>query len=360
MVLPVFFAMLLLLPINQDPSAVAPEKKTHSASAGAQAKRAKQDGCVLKDLSVPWLEQDVRWIITPEESFAFNKLKSDRERDLFVEQFWLRRDPTPDTIRNEFKEEHYRGIAFANEHFAAGVMGSLADRGRIYIVYGPPDHIDVHNDIDGDAIYAAQTWKYRYIVGIGQNVEFEFVDRCKCNEFKLEHGPTAEVKEGQAIIDPLQFDIRSHPPQVKFKDLEEVASHRIKSQELPFEVRVAYLKVTEATTLVPITIALRNKQIALSDESGIPPTKTGRVDIFARLVGLTGRVFDVFEDIINVKAVSREAKIDPEASSQRVETSALPPGRYRLDVVLRDVSSNRMGTLSRAVVVPGDGPRSAH
>jgi GWxTD domain-containing protein len=349
------FLLTLFLLSNQDASAVAPEKAIHAASARAQANRAKQNGCVLKNPYVPWLEQDVRWIITPEESAAFNQLKTDEERDLFIGQFWLGRDPTPDTIRNEFKEEHYRRIAFANEHFAAGMLGSLADRGHIYIIYGPPDHVDVHNKIVGDAIYPAQTWKYRYIEGVGNEVELEFVDTCRCGEFKLEHEPTKEPKSNGSRINSFQFDILSHPPQVKFKDLAEAATHRIKSQKLLFDVRVDYLKVTEATTLVPITIALRNKEIALSDESGIPPTKTGRVDVFARLVDLTGRVLDVFEDIINVEEVSREAKIDPEASSQRVETSALPPGHYRLDVAVRDVNSNRLGTMSRIVIVPGDG-----
>jgi GWxTD domain-containing protein len=192
-----FLLTLFLLP-NQDASAVARQKAVHAVPAGAQANRAKQYGCVIKDLSVPWLEQDVRWIITPEELSAFNRLKNDSERDLFVEQFWLRRDPTPDTTRNEFKEEHYRRIAFSNEHFAAGVMGSLADRGRIYILYGPPDHIDehnYHNYIDGDVIYPAQRWKYRYIKGVGNEVKLEFVDRCKCNEFKLEHEPIKGTEE---------------------------------------------------------------------------------------------------------------------------------------------------------------------
>ena len=67
-----------------------------------------------------WLNQDVRWIITPEEQSAFKQLSNDEERDQFIEQFWLRRDPTPDTPENEYKEEHYRRIAYANEHFPAG------------------------------------------------------------------------------------------------------------------------------------------------------------------------------------------------------------------------------------------------
>src|SRR5882724_8822646 len=91
-----------------------------------------------------WLDEDVRWIISDEERAAFKQLSNDEERDQFIEQFWLRRDPTPDTVENEYKEEHYARIAYANEHFAAGVQGWRTDRGRIYIVFGKPDSIDSH------------------------------------------------------------------------------------------------------------------------------------------------------------------------------------------------------------------------
>ena len=91
-----------------------------------------------------WLDEDVIYIITPEERQAFMQLSNDEERDNFIEAFWQRRDPTPDTPENEFKEEHYRRIEYANEHFAAGIPGWKTDRGRIYIIYGQPDEIDSH------------------------------------------------------------------------------------------------------------------------------------------------------------------------------------------------------------------------
>src|SRR5437588_807692 len=98
----------------------------------------------LQETYKKWLEQDVRYIITDEERSAFMKLSNDEERDQFIEQFWLRRDPTPDTEENEYKEEHYRRIAYANEHFAAGIPGWKTDRGRIYITFGPADTTDSH------------------------------------------------------------------------------------------------------------------------------------------------------------------------------------------------------------------------
>src|ERR1700753_2292688 len=100
-----------------------------------------------KELETPykkWLNEDVAYIITDEESAAFKKLQTDEEREQFIEQFWLRRDPTPDTVENEFKEEHYRRIAYANEHYASGTPGGKTDRGRIYITFAPPDEIEGH------------------------------------------------------------------------------------------------------------------------------------------------------------------------------------------------------------------------
>src|SRR5574340_387201 len=143
-----------------------------------------------------WLDEDVRWIITDEERAAFKQLSNDEERDQFIEQFWLRRDPTPDTVENEYKEEHYRRIAYANEHFAAGIPGWRTDRGRIYIMYGPPDQIDSHpsggyyqrtpeEGGGSTSPYPFENWRYRYLEGIGQEVEIEFVDTCMCGEYHM-------------------------------------------------------------------------------------------------------------------------------------------------------------------------------
>src|SRR3954451_9830816 len=141
-----------------------------------------------------WLNEDVKWIISGEEEQAFKQLSNDEERDQFIEQFWLRRDPTPDTVENEYKEEHYRRIAYANEHFAAGKQGWRTDRGRIYIAYGPADEIDSHpsggqyqrpSEEGGGSTstFPFETWRYRYIEDIGQEIEIEFVDTCMCGDY---------------------------------------------------------------------------------------------------------------------------------------------------------------------------------
>lgn len=137
----------------------------------------------------------MRWIISDDERQAFLKLTNEKERDQFVVQFWLRRDPTPGTTENEYKEEHYRRIAYSNEHFAAQTMGAMTDRGRIYIVYGPPDAI-LRNTIDG---VPEEIWHYNAFsrpgsfVGYegrlphnGNKVDLEFLDNCRCNDYRLQ------------------------------------------------------------------------------------------------------------------------------------------------------------------------------
>src|ERR1035438_1494539 len=143
-----------------------------------------------------WLDEDVRWIITDQERSAFMQLSNDEERDQFIEAFWQRRDPTPDTEENEYKEEHYRRIAYANEHYAAGIPGWKSDRGRTYIVFGPADEIESHpsggsyqrpQDEGGGetSTFPFEQWRYRYLEGIGQEVIIEFVDSCMCGDYHM-------------------------------------------------------------------------------------------------------------------------------------------------------------------------------
>ena len=143
-----------------------------------------------------WLEEDVVYIITNEERRTFVGLETDSERANFIEQFWKRRDPTPDTPENEFKEEHYRRIALANLHFptAQGKAGWKTDRGRIYIVYGPPDEIDDHSDMHAASEVPFIDWTYRYIEGVGTNVQMEFVDPTGSHEFRMTSDPHPPAK----------------------------------------------------------------------------------------------------------------------------------------------------------------------
>lgn len=138
-----------------------------------------------------WLDQDVRWIIAPAERAAFLSLATDSERDHFIEQFWLRRDPAgapPNTSRTE----HYRRIVYANQHFSASVPGWETDRGRIFILYGPPSSIDAH-PAQNSSDESYETWSYKNAPGLGENIELKFVDICKCGNYQLQQQPRSGV-----------------------------------------------------------------------------------------------------------------------------------------------------------------------
>src|SRR5579872_3842452 len=285
-----------------------------------------------------WLDQDVVWIITDEERAAFKQLSNDEERDNFIEAFWQRRDPTPDTEENEYKEEHYRRIAYANEHFAAGIPGWKTDRGRIYIMYGPADEVDSHpsggtyerpmEEGGGEtSTFPFDDWRYRYLEGIGQEVIIEFVDTCMCGDYhmtldrsekdallhtpnagatlyeqmglaskaqrfnggleSLGPGPNSAAQATKEFDRLEQFAKLTAPPPVKFKDLEEVVSHKISINLMPFDVRADFVKVTGETVLVPFTVQMKNRDITFVNKDGV---QRGVVNIFGRVTTLTGHI----------------------------------------------------------------------
>jgi GWxTD domain-containing protein len=279
-------AVVLAVPAisqNTDSSSkAAPAKRETVAKPLSDKDKKKKEAALKKELETPWkkwLNEDVTYIITDEERKAFKVLNTDEEREQFVEQFWLRRDPTPDTVENEYKEEHYRRIAYANEHYPSGIPGWKTDRGRIYITYGPPDEIDDHPsggsyerpDAEGGgttSTYPFEDWRYRYIEGIGNDIMIEFVDTTMSGEYRMTMDPsekdallyvpnagltlaeqmglsskTARFQrtDGTHMGAPLggtpasydeftrleQFAKLQQAPKVKFKDLEAVINTRI-------------------------------------------------------------------------------------------------------------------------------------
>ncbi len=347
-----------------------------------------------------WLDEDVRWIITDEETSAFKKLTTNAERDQFIEMFWQRRDPTPDTAENEYKEEHYRRIAYANEHFAAGIPGWRTDRGRIYVMYGKPDNIDSHpmggpyqrpaEEGGGQTeTFPFEVWTYRYLEGIGQEVEIEFVDDCNCGAYEMTmdrsrkdallHVPGAGLTQMESMgmaskasrfnngiealgsgpftsgnqskeFDRLEtFAKLSAPPPVKFKDLEEVVSHKIRYNLLPFDVRVDFVKLTSDTVLMPVTVQIPSRTLTWVNKDGL---QRAVVNIFGRVTTLSGRVVQTFEDTVR-RDIPPEL-MEKEINNTSLYWKALPlrPGLYRLDIVAKDVNGDKMGTYSRGWNVP--------
>ncbi|MFZ1917837.1 MAG: GWxTD domain-containing protein [Terriglobales bacterium] len=350
-----------------------------------------------------WLDEDVRWIITDDEKATFMQLSNDEERDQFIEAFWQRRDPTPDTEENEFKEEHYRRIAYANEHYAAGIPGWKTDRGHMYIVFGAPDEIDSHpsggsyerpmEEGGGNtSTFPFEQWRYRYIEGIGQEVIIEFVDSCMCGDYHmtidrsekdaLKYTPNAGLTQYEQMgmaskasrfntggleqlgAGPFNQDMQSKQferleqfaklqaaPKVKFKDLEEVVSHKISVNLMPFDVRADFVRVTGDTVLVPVTIQVKNRDVTFQNKDGI---QRGTVNIFGRVTTLTGKIVQTFEDTVQID-------VPPELLAKTAENSsvywkAIPlrisQNRYRLDIAVKDVNGDRTGSWSRGIVIP--------
>ena len=351
-----------------------------------------------------WLDEDVRWIITDEELSAFKKLTTNAERDTFIEGFWQRRDPTPDTAENEYKEEHYRRIAYANEHYAAGMPGWRTDRGRIYIMYGPPTSIDSHpmggpyqrsaEEGGGQTTtFPFEVWRYRYLEGIGQEIEIEFVDDCGCGAYEMTldrskkdallHVPNAGLttmeEMGQANkadrfrggLESIgegpfnknnqskQFDRMetfaklNRAPDIKFKDLQnELVTHKFRTNLLPFDVQVDFVKLTSDTVLVPITLQVPLKGLTFANKDGI---QRAVVNVYGQLTKLSGQIVQTFEETLR-KDIPAEL-LEKEINNVSLYWKALPmrPGLYRLDVVMKDVNGDKTGIFSRSYTVPDFG-----
>ena len=350
-----------------------------------------------------WLNQDVAWIISDEERNAFKNLTNDEERDAFIEQFWLRRNPNPDSPDNEFREEHYRRIAYANEHFAAGKPGWKTDRGHIYISFGKPDSIDSHpsggsyerpmDEGGGEtSTFPFEVWHYRYLEGVGDNIDLEFVDTCQCGDYHftidrsekdallrvpgggetlygqmgkaskadrfkggLENLGTGPMSAGQESKEFDRIELAAKlfaPPPVKFKDLESfISEHKLITGPIfPFDVRTDFVKVTEDTVLVPITIQIRNKDVTFTTKDGV---SKGVVNILGKVSTITHKTVQTFEDTVEITEPSE--LLPKTLEGQRLYWKALPlrPGSYRLDIGVKDVNNpDHIGIFAQSISVP--------
>ena len=394
---------LLTLPLaaqqSQDPGATPPPQNQKLSK--DQKQKIKK---TLKELDSPyrtWLNEDVIYIITPEERSAFLQLETNEEREQFIEQFWLRRSGNPDLPENDFKEEHYRRIAYANEHFASGIPGWKTDRGRIYIIWGKPDEIESHptggtydrpmeEGGGSTTTYPWETWRYRYLEGIQENVILEFVDPSGSGEYHLTMDPSEKdalthvpgaglsLLESMGMASKADRFTRSdgttlptamggtpasmnefsrlelyakvqRPPQVKYKDLEAIVTSRMVRDQLRFNYRTDFLKVTSDTVLVPVTIQIPNNQLQFKSKEGV---HSAELNIFGRVSTLTGRVVQTFED--PVMKDYPDSLFQLSVKQMCIYQKALPlrPGLYRLDLVVKDVGSGNVGAVNTRLAVP--------
>jgi GWxTD domain-containing protein len=378
----------------------APQKDTEKLSK-AEKRRQK---AIQKELESPykkWLNEEVPYIITNEERASFKKFTTDDEREQFIENFWERRNPNPGSPENEFKEEYYRRIAYANEHYASGIQGWRTDRGRIYIMYGPPDENDSHpsggsylrpqEEGGGEtSTYPFEQWRYRYIDGIGTNIILEFVDPTMTGEYHLTmdpgekdallHVPNAGLTDmesmgmaskadrftrtdGMTIGQSMggtpesmneftRLDLYSkiwQPPQVKFNDLKAVVTSKISAQLLPFDVRTDFIRVTDETVLTPITLQVAYRDLEFQNKNGV---MHGVMDIYGQVTSLGGRNVNTFEKSLVLDVPEHEFQHFLERKAVYQEAIPLRPGRYKLSLVMKDDLNSHMGSMEIGLVVP--------
>ncbi|HTQ86505.1 MAG TPA: GWxTD domain-containing protein [Candidatus Solibacter sp.] len=379
-------------------------QQTPAPPASVPKVKTKSDRKLLKELDTPyrkWLDEDVLYIITDDEKKAFLHLSTNEEREQFIEQFWQRRNPDRESPDNTFKEEHYRRIAYADEHYASGIPGWRTDRGRTYIIWGPPDSVESHpsggsydrppEQGGGEtSTYPFEIWNYRYLEGIGQDVNLEFVDPTVSGEYRLTMDPCekdalAKVPnagltmaetlgqstkanrflntDGTTCGAPLggrpaswnEFDRISQfakigaPPPLKFKDLEPLVSARVLRNQLNFSYRTDYMRVTSDTVLVPITLQIPNRQLTFQSKDGV---HSAVLEVFGRVSTLTGRVLQTFEDTINRDFPESLLKASLQGQSVYQKAVPLRPGLYRLDLIVKDVHSGNVGTTYTSIKVP--------
>ena len=342
-----------------------------------------------------WVNEDVAYIITKEEKKAFNELKTDEERENFIENFWRRRDPNPDTEENEYREEYYERIAYSNERFASGIPGWKTDRGRIYIAWGKPDSVESHPtggfydrpSYEGGGsttTYPYETWFYRHLDGVGDGIEIEFVDPTGTGEYRIARSPYEKdalaTTPGAGLTTAEQLGIGNkgdrgigggnyqreqdnpfrrmeiiynlqRPPQVKFSDLQATLGESpvIDNNPLDFELRVDFFRQSDERVITAFTIQTENKELVFEQVGGLP---TAKMNIFGRVMAVSGKRSGIFEDSVTTSATTEELSEARDRRSVYQKAVALTPGTYKVDVVVRDVVSGNRGIRTIGFTVP--------
>lgn len=323
----------------------------------------------LPETARAWLEEDVRYIIWREERCAFLTLRSDDQRERFIKQFWNRRTPDPDSIENDYQEEHYRRIAFADEKFEAQVPGWKTDRGRIYVQFGPPDQIESFpyggcpnrgpgEQECGDS-FPFESWRYRYLKGLGQ-MELEFVDPGATGDYRLVIQDEDRDKPLRIADDQLASPDESFPktveaiaslkgieisPKPKFKELEAILSAGKVSGESDISLRLEYKKATHATTVAQIVVDIPSSGLI---SSGKETSSSEKYELYGEVSDLSGRVVMMFE-----RSGSSQGHHETNlVVSDREITLPLSPGSYRLGIAVKEVASGTFRATYSLMDVP--------
>ena len=353
----------------------------------------------IKKAYVDWVD-NVAPILTEAERNAWKKLQTDEEREKFIEDFWHSRDPDPDTEENEFKEEYFERVAYANEHFSSGKPGRLTDRGRVYIKFGRPDSIESHpagghyerpwSEGGGSAsTYPFEKWFYRHIENINSGIELEFVDPTGSGEYRLARNPNEKdalinipnagptfaeltgletradrlaslhgfglanyrrAQDSPFEVMNLQNDLQRDPPFKRSFVGGSILSTPITDPDaISLETQINYFRQSDGRVLALLAVQANNDDLTFTNSGGL---ETARLNIFGRLTSVANRPAGKFEDSVTTTATSAELSTTRARKSVYAKAFILNPGRYRMDVVVRDVESGAAGQRHVGFVVP--------
>ena len=352
----------------------------------------------LKKAYVEWINE-VEPILTQAERDAWKKLDTNEEREQFIEDFWRSRDPDPDTDENEFKQEFYERIAYANEHFSSGKPGRMTDRGRIYIKFGKPDEIESHPagglyerpSYEGGgstSTYPFEKWFYRYLPNVRNGVEIEFVDPTGSGEYRIARNPDekdalinvpgagqtfAEMAglESRAdrisnlggfgranytrtqdspfeVMDLLNALQRDQPFERNFLG-NSVSTPIVDDSSINFDTQINFFRQSDNRVLAVLTVQTDNDQLQFSDSGGL---QTARLNIFGRVTSVANLTAAKFEDSVTTTATAQELTSTRAHKSAYARAFILDPGRYRVDVIVRDIQSGNAGVKKVGFIAP--------
>lgn len=363
----------------------------------------KPSGEALKSYYIRWADDEMDGILTEAERKAFFALKTDEEREQFIDYIWRLHDPDPDTEVNEFKEEHYRRIAYANEHFSSGIIGSKTARGRMYVKFGKPDQIESHpaggrydrptwEGGGTTSTYPFEIWWYRNLDGVGSDVEIEFVDPTGSGEYRIANGPDDKDAllqvpgAGQTLAEELGIESKANriafgnhssslfggpraqdnqfermaklaaldrvPPMKSGaidRQLAESDDPKITYDRLPFNLAIDFLRVTENAVIASFTVQMENQDLVYKDIGGL---QQAAANIYARITKVSGQRADQFEDVVLSSYTSDQLQDGLKAHSVYQHNLVLAPGIYKIDLKVRDTRSGKADTIRRGFTVP--------
>lgn len=370
-----------------------PDKKAPSQDVRTKPIKARTE---MNDAHRRWINEDVPYIATKAEIEAFKALKTPEERENFIATFWRNRDPNPDTEENEYREEYYERIAYANANYASGIPGWRTDRGRIYIRWGKPDSIESrpsggsydrpsYEGGGSTTVYPFETWFYRHLEGVGDGIEIEFVDPTGTGEYRIARN--ADEKDALAMVpgaglktaELLGFETKadrltnSNPSYQREQDspfsrqrihhgletppgakgtpdwLSPTNVSVLNENPLSVDSRIDFFRLSDDKVMVAFTVQADNRDLEFNNIGGL---ETARLNIFGRITSVSGRRSGLFEDSVTTTATRAELTDMKDRRSIYQKLIALSPGTYKIDLAVRDIGTGNQGVVRQGFVVP--------